>query len=229
MVLVCCWSSKGGSGTTVVAAALAVLLGRSSGGGGGAGALLVDLCGDVPAVLGLPDEPAVAGVAEWLDGGELVPADGLARVEVSVRDGLGLLPRGHGPLVAARAGALSALLASDPRAVVVDAGTLPANGIDAARTELIGALSAAADHSLLVLRPCFLALRRATASAVRPTGTVLLTEDGRALTGADVEEVLGVPIQACVSVTPQIARAVDAGLLASRLPRTLERELRHAA
>jgi hypothetical protein len=231
MVFVCCWSSKGGSGTTVVAAALAVVLSKSSGGGAGsgAGALLVDLCGDVPAVLGLPDEPAVAGVAEWLSGGELVPADGMARVEVSVRDGLGLLPRGLGTLAGARAGALSALLASDPRAVVVDAGALPASGADQARTELIGAMSAAADHSLLVLRPCFLALRRATASAIRPTGIVLLTEEGRALTAADVEEVLGVPVQASVNVTPQIARAVDAGLLASRLPRTLERELRHAA
>ncbi len=231
-MLVCCWSSKGGSGTTVVATALAVVLSKSfraGGGRDGAGALLVDLCGDVPAVLGLPDEPASAGVAEWLDEGELVPADGLARVEKSVSDGLALLPRGRGPLAAARASALSSLLASDPRAVVVDAGSWPSNGTDEARADLVAALSASAEHSLLVVRPCFLAMRRAVAAAIRPTGVVLVTEEGRALTVADVEEALGVPVLTSVSVTPQVARAVDAGLLATRLPRSLERELRNAA
>jgi hypothetical protein len=56
-----------------------------------------------------------------------------------------------------------------------------------------------------------------------------VAEEGRALTPSDVEDVLGAPVRAAVSVTAQVARAVDAGLLASRLPRTLERELRHAA
>jgi hypothetical protein len=94
---------------------------------------------------------------------------------------------------------------------------------------VVSAVAANADHSLLVLRPCFLALRRAMRAPIRPTGVVLVVEEGRALTTPDVEDVLGVPVQAAVSVTAQVARAVDAGLLASRLPRTLERELRHAA
>ena len=97
------------------------------------------------------------------------------------------------------------------------------------RTELVAAVAANADHSLLVVRPCFLALRRAVRAPIRPTGVVLVAEEGRALTTSDVEDVLGAPVQAAVSVTAQVARAVDAGLLASRLPRTLERELRHAA
>jgi hypothetical protein len=223
-VLACCWSSKGGSGTTVVAAALAVVLSKSS----PAGALVVDLAGDVPAVLGVADEPEGAGVAEWLEGGELVPADGLARVEVPVYPGLALLRRGHGVLRTARAPALAAMLAADPRGVVVDGGSIGAGPSDA-RTDVLSALAANADHSLLVVRPCFLAIRRAVHVPVRPTGVVLVVEDGRALTAADVEDVLGIPVQASVSVTAQVARAVDAGLLASRLPRTLERELRHAA
>jgi hypothetical protein len=225
-VLVCCWSSKGGSGTTVIAAALAIVLSRTS----PAGALLVDLGGDVPAVLGLADEPAGVGVAEWLEGGELVPADGLARIETRVEPALSVLPRGRARLRGDRAAALAALLAADPRAVVVDGGAVggPA-GADDERTELVAAIAATAERSLLVLRPCFLALRRAVQAPVRPTGVVLLAEDGRALSATDVEDVLGVPLQASVSVTAQVARAVDAGLLASRLPRTLERELRHAA
>jgi hypothetical protein len=223
-VLVCCWSSKGGSGTTVVAAALAVVLSKLS----ASGALLVDLAGDVPAVLGLTD-PEGAGVSEWLREGELVPADGLARVEVRAHDRLAILPRGRGPMSNGRAGALAALLAADPRPVVVDGGVVATPTTVDQHTELVAAIAANADQSLLVVRPCFLALRRAVVAPVRPTGVVLIEEDGRALTASDVEDVLGVPVQASISVTAQVARAVDAGLLASRLPRSLERELRHAA
>jgi hypothetical protein len=188
----------------------------------------------VPAVLGLPDELSASGVADWLDGGEEVPADGLARVEVPVHAGLALLPCGQTVLRASlspspsRAAALAALLAADPRAVVVDGGWV-GTGAPAGRTELVGALAANAEHSLLVLRPCFLALRRALHAPIRPTGVVLVAEDGRALSAADVEDVLGVPVKVAVTVTAQVARAVDSGLLASRLPRSLERELRHAA
>jgi hypothetical protein len=209
----------------VIAAALAVVLSKAS----PAGAVLVDLAGDVPAVLGLPDESDGAGVAEWLRGGELVPADGLARVEMRAHDRLSVLPRGGGPMPSGRAGALAALLAADPRPVVVDGGLVAATAAVDPHTELVASIAANADQSLLVVRPCFLALRRAMSAPVRPTGVVLVEEDGRALTAADVEDVLGVPVQACITVTAQVARAVDAGLLASRLPRSLERELRHAA
>ena len=57
MPVTICWSAKGGSGTTVVAAALA-LAGRAE-------SLLVDLDGELPAVLGLP-EPADKASADWL-------------------------------------------------------------------------------------------------------------------------------------------------------------------
>ena len=58
---------------------------------------------------------------------------------------------------------------------------------------------------------------------------VLLTEPGRSLTRVDVEDCVGAPVVAEVSVDPAVARAVDAGLLASRLPRGLAKELRRAA
>jgi hypothetical protein len=44
-----------------------------------------------------------------------------------------------------------------------------------------------------------------------------------------VEDCVGAPVVAEVSVDPQVARAVDAGLLATRLPRGLARELDRAA
>ena len=91
------------------------------------------------------------------------------------------------------------------------------------------AVAASASLSLLVLRPCYLALRRALASPLRPSGVILVDEPGRSLGRADVEEALGVPVQARVAWDPTVARCVDAGLLGGRVPRALERALRQAA
>lgn len=214
----CCWSAKGGAGTTVVATALAVLLATRAPGG----ALLVDLAGDVPAVVGVPDDRSSPGVSDWLAGGALVPADGLARLERPASGGLSIIPRGTGALADDRARALVALLRVDHRPVVVDAGVVDGPGVAAS-------VASSAETSLLVTRPCFLALRRAIAAPVRPSGVVLVVEDGRALVAADVEGALGVPVCAQVLVTAQVARAVDAGVLPARLPRSLERELSDVA
>src|SRR5690606_9705591 len=136
-------------------------------------------------------------------------------------EGLALLPRGHEPLDGTRADALAALLAADARPVVADCGTL--------QDEVARSLAASATRSVLVTRACFLALRRAMAAPIRPSEAVLLAEPGRSLGPADVEECLGVPVTAEVAVDPAVARAVDAGLLAVRLPRRLSRELGRAA
>ena len=215
-MLVACWSSKGGSGTTVVATTLALLLARQS----PTGALLVDLAGDAPAALGRPD-PTGPGVAGWLAAGDDVPADALSRLEESVAPGLALLARGPGSLATERADLLAPLLGADPRPVVADCGTDPAG---AAR-----AVAAGATRSVLVTRPCFLALRRALTLPLRPSEVILLTEPGRSLTRSDVEGCIGAPVVAEVAVDPLVARAVDAGLLATRLPRGLARELSRAA
>jgi hypothetical protein len=55
---------------------------------------------------------------------------------------------------------------------------------------------------------------------------VLVTDGARALGRRDVEDVLGVPVRAEIAVEDAVARAVDAGLLARRVPRPLERALR---
>ena len=215
-MLVACWSAKGGSGTTVVAAALALSFARAPG-----GAVLADLAGDAPCVLGVP-EPEGPGLTEWLDAGPSVPADALSRIEIEAAPGLGLLPRGSSSADATdRADVLASLLLGDARTVVADCGVGP---VGAARS-----VAAAASVSLLVVRPCYVALRRALAAPLRPSGVVLVSEPGRALGARDVEDVLGVPVRAEVAVEAAVARAVDAGLLTSRLPRSLERALRRAA
>jgi hypothetical protein len=219
-MLISCWSAKAGVGTTVVAAGLALHLARQR----AAGAVLVDLGGDLPTVLGAPTPPE-PGLAEWLAATGDTPADALARIEPPVAAGLGLLPRGQGSLPVERSRLLAALLTAEPRAVVVDCGLLT----DDAATAVASELAAAGSPSLLVLRPCFLALRRAVGFPLRPTGIVLVVEEGRAITAGDIESVLGAPVVARVRTSVAVARAVDAGLLASAMPRSLERDLRHAA
>jgi len=216
-VLIACWSVKGGSGTTVVSVALASLLARSSTGG----VLLADLGGDCATVLGLPDRPG-PGLCDWLAAGADVAADALTRLEVDVRPGLRLLPWGGPPAGPGSGGErLAAALGAGNRLVVADCG--PAGGAAGM------ALAAMAGLSLLVLRPCSLALRRAIAAPVRPSGVVLIREPQRALCRRDVEDVLGVPVRAEIPYDPAVAQAVDAGLLNCKVPRALERGLRAAA
>jgi hypothetical protein len=215
-LLIACWSSKGGAGATVVASGLALALARS----GPLGALLVDLAGDVPAALGMAGDCG-AGVLDWLATDGAQPS-ALSRLERAASPGLGVLPAGEADPSAAvrpeRTAALTAALAADPRAVVVDCGTIG----QGARGAGI-AVAAEASRSLLVIRPCFLALRRAHAAPVRPSGIVLVREEGRVLGRRDVEDTLGVPVLAELDVEPSIARAVDAGLLGARVPRALVR------
>lgn len=217
-MFICCWSAKGGSGTTVVSAVLSLALARA----GQGEVLLVDMAGDVPAVLGML-EPAGPGLSDWFTAGESVPADGLARIEIEAAPGLSVIARGHGPLEPLdRVEVLAAVLAGDSRVVVADLGRIDANAA-------APIMARSATQSLLVTRPCFLSLRRAVDSPVRPSGLVVVNDPGRALSVSDVESVIGVSAVAEIDVDPAVARAVDAGLLATRLPRGLERSVRKVA
>src|SRR4051794_25925116 len=163
-----CWAAKGGSGTTVVAAAMAISASTPT--------LLVDLAGDVPAVLGIPD-PDGPGVFEWLASD--ASASRLAALEMRVHAQTAVLASGHTtPVAPERWDALATWLRSERRDIVVDAGSTGAPP---------PAIVRAADHALLVTRPCYLALRAAVRSTARPTGVVLVDEPGRALRARDIE------------------------------------------
>lgn len=208
--MIICWAAKGGSGTTVVACALAVSSPRTT------SSMLVDLGGDCATALGL-DEPTGPGVAEWLASPTAGPAE-LARLAVTIRDQVRLIPRGAALPPDGQWARLAAALGGSEN-VIIDAGTgCPPT-----------ALREAAQQSLLVIRPCFIAIRRAQQLSIRPTGIVLVDEPGRALTSRDVENALGVPVVAQVRLDPAVARAVDAGLLLARLPKSLLVSLRSAA
>ncbi|CAB4847851.1 MAG: hypothetical protein F2772_02835 [Actinobacteria bacterium] len=203
-----CWSAKGGSGTTVVAASLALVLSHRR------PTVLVDLAADAPAALGIA-EPSGPGVVDWL-ASPTADAAALWRLATPATDTLQLLPCGQQTAsTGLRWAELAAVLGEYDGTVVIDAGTgTPPS-----------TLFEAATHRLLVTRPCYLALRRAVGCGVQPTGVVLVAEPGRALGARDVERALGAPVLAELPYDPAVARAVDAGLLATRLPRSLAHQI----
>ena len=213
-----CWSVKGGSGTTVVAAALALLCSERS------GAVAVDLAGDLPAALGM-SEPDGPGVFAWMTATPAPAPGALRSLARPVNDRLAVIGRGPAPRPGPGVGAdawerLGHELSGIDAEVVVDAGS----------GGPIAPLLRQAGTSLLVLRPCYLALRRAAAvPSELISGIVLMNDPGRALSRRDIEGALRRPVVAEVPHDPAVARAVDAGLLLGRMPATISRSLRATA
>jgi hypothetical protein len=205
------WSVKGGVGVSAVAALFAL-----SHAGQAEPTLLVDLCGDQPALLGLP-EPDGPGILDWAAAPGR-PADAINRISVDATPDLRVVPRGGG-WPEGDASEMVDALAQQPGHVVVDAGAS-----DAAFARDVVRRS---EQRLLVLRCCYLTLRAAQDLDITPTGVVL--ERGRALGPGDVESVTGVPVVAEIALDIGIARNLDAGLLASRPPRALLRTLANVA
>jgi len=202
----------------VIAAAAALVLAREG------PVRIADLSGDLPAVLGLASDPDL-GLRDWLRAGPEAPTEGLDRLEIDAGRGLVLLPAGTGGLANAspEAGAaLAVALRADPRPTIVDAGVLGAS------SDVLSAFVEVADASLIVVRGCYLALRRAVRveATARASGAVYVDEAGRSLGSRDVANVLGVPILASVGIRASTARAVDAGVLPTRLPDALARPMR---
>ena len=209
--MIVCWSVKGGSGTTVVASTLALMRAAES----QRGALLVDLAGDVPAVLGLA-ESSGPGISDWFAHCDLGSRMTLQSIAIQATANLQIIARGSKQLdVDENFIDLCAALKTFDLPIIVDAGCgLPSPD-----------LLAHASSSLLVTRPCYLSLRRAAQLSVSPTGIVLISEAGRALGKHDVEAVIGAPVIAEIIFDAAIARAVDAGLLASRIPTIMSKQL----
>ena len=215
VAMIVCWSVKGGSGTTVVAAALALVLAQRH----EAGARLVDMSGDTPSALGM-SEPASEGIAEWLNAADHPGVEALNNLMLPVTAHLGVIPRGHNVIVPSQVNLdrlrdLAEAIAQSTKPTVVDAGS----GLAAIP------IIEHATRSLLIIRPCYLALRRASLLTTKPHGIIVITEPGRALGVHDVESVVGAPVLAEIPFDPAIARAVDAGLLAGRVPTLLAKHL----
>lgn len=193
-------SPKGGNGTTVTAASFALLSAQR-----GTSTILIDLCGDIPATLGLA-EPSGPGINDWL-GETCVQSFSTHLQECAlVQDNLMVVHRGSlfvegQPRWNEFADALREL----PHDVVIDAGT----------TFVPDHVRSAMTCTTMVTKACYLSLRRAT-NLARPTNVIVIKEEARALTSRDVSQVLGAPVIAEIPYQSAISRTVDAGLLVDR-------------
>lgn len=211
------WSVKGGAGSSVVAVALASMWSASS----PFGSLLVDGDGDIPAMVG-SSEPAGPGITEWLAADSDVPIAALDRIQLPLSENISLLPKGRRAFVDNQRNVeFVRYLQQQSASVVADLGV-----VDQHSTFALDVLSSAS-RSVLVLRSCFVSLRRALALNLSPTDIVLIEEPQRALCRGDVEDVLGQKLSAVIPFDPAIARCVDAGLLLAKLPEPLRKTVSH--
>lgn len=193
-------SPKGGNCTTITTAAYALISANR-----GTNTVLFDLCGDVPAAIGMA-EPSSPGINDWLSEFSEGDAESLVKMGTPLMNGLVVVHRGSRfvegqPRWEELAEAIHAL----PHNVVIDAGT----------TFVPEEVRKAMDSVTMVTRACYLSLRRAT-HLPKPHNVIVIREEARALTINDVSNVLGVPRLAEIPYNPAISRAVDAGLLPSR-------------
>jgi len=213
-VFTVCWSPKGGSGTSVIASALALNMASAND-----ETLLVDTVGDLELVLGLPRNDT-DGLSDWLQAPPDVAADALSLLEVPVAERLQLLGAGNKTQAAISPGnpertVLAAeLLSRSARSVVVDAGSRGVPKPWLARDA----------HAVMIIRACYLAIQAALAEPLTSsTSVVLVEEPGRALRLSDIKAVFGDHNVISVPWDPAVSRAVDAGLLVHRMPRSLSR------
>lgn len=217
-MLTICRSTKGGSGTSTVTAGLAGICGRQTihRTSPPVRVLTIDLLGDLPAVFGTTSPPI--GVAEWLDRSS---DREFHELTIDCGHSVHLLPTGSNPLPEVTSPSWNRLAAAidhdiaNGTHVFVDAGTGPLPEAFRVRTQTTPL------RTLLIVRPCYLALRRAMEDGPHADGVVLVTGGSRVLTRRDVESVLGIPVVAEVPLHPDVARRVDSGLFLSRLPAAL--------
>jgi hypothetical protein len=168
----------------------------------------------MPAVLGTA-EPAGPGLTDLLRPDAPI---GLAACLVDLGP-MDLLPYGYATIEDVPSGIWTELgkrMAADDRHWIVDAG----NGV-------AQALAPAADQAILMTRHCYLALRAVQRLTFQPTGVVSIHEDGRTLATDNIERVIGAPVITSIPVTADMARCVDAGLLAiARVPRQTRTAMR---
>lgn len=207
-------SVKGGVGTSVIAAALAHSQSKNR------PVLLVDFAGDQPDLLGV--DAGDVGVRDWLRADELVPTANLEGLVVEVSPRLQLLSAGApgdlSNVTAQRSLSVVEALSLPDRLVIADLGVL-----DGSTFSPSSVICAASARTTLVVRACYLGLRRAQRLAIEADDVVEVVEGGRALRTIDIESVLGQPVTARIPFDPLVARAADAGLLTRRLPRSLRR------
>lgn len=208
------WSAKAGSGCSVTAAALALRMSKQF------KTHLIDLGGDQSAILGLAHTPS-QGAADWFAAGREAPPDALAEFAVGVTPRMALIPYGKtqslrgNPVDAELARNFYSALTDLKSELIIDVGT-PDTAIKRAVSEL-------GDVRVLVLRNCYLHVRRAADHPLlaRTAGFIVVRELGRQLDTKTISGALGIPLLGEVLAHSRIAQVVDSGTLVRRQPKFL--------
>jgi hypothetical protein len=187
-----CASPKGGQGCTTIAAVLGVIAAHDQ------PTVLFDTRGDAATILGMRDVQPARTVGDAI--AEAVEPCRRLRVAAVT-----------GESVDTDALTVIEELVLSGHRVIVDTGT---------DHDVLHRFDPLNPQRLLVTRSCYIALRRAVGVPFVPDQVVLIAERQRALTEHDVSVALALPVLS-VPYEPSVARAIDAGLLASRLPRCL--------
>ena len=164
------------------------------------------------------------GLADWAkhrrgDGARAKNLEVLDRYVVEAAPGLDLLPRGW-PQFPASEGDTHAtvddlLVWMAGRGVVVDAGDLAGHVRQRSHSErLVWEIARASDHNFAVTRPCALAARRGRHVNPRPSGLVVVGEDGHEIESGDLAAMWQIPVKATIPASKAVARSVDAGMIA---------------
>lgn len=210
---------KGGVGVSVLAAATAAVLAQDQ------QVTLVDFCGDQPDIFGCSADPVrPEGVSDWLSADASVVEEAVLNLSIDVSSTLRILPMGtsvDGAVSPQRCQQLVSFL-GERGTVVADVGVV---GPDPFATSAL--ICSAGSRTTLVVRACYLAMCRARRLPIVPDDIVEVVEGGRSLRTVDIEAVLRQPITSRLPVDPLVARRVDAGLLAGRVPRALRRSVGH--
>ena len=204
------WSPKGGSGVSTVAAACALAARRSM------PTIVVDPWGDLTALFAVP--PPAVGWNDLVAAAEL-PSDALDRIAVEVDERLRLVaPGGSGHEVERRRTGAGSQVGVDLQAALRRARSTVIVDLGLGEGASASALATTADALVCVIRPCYLALRRALAHPLLApsNGVFVVEEPGRALTANDVASTLQRRELGAVSLRPAIARSIDAGTFVLR-------------
>ena len=232
-----CWSAKGGTGTSTMAAAFAVRAaaalekaGVDEGAAGGP-VTLVDLRGDMNALLGMMSRGAgpVSGRDPWPAGAEAMdPAEVGRGVIAAAGERVGkcmMLVDLHDPAAGSVCDPASEKFPILLRAVceassvvVVDAGTDEADRASSIAETMPNV------RPVMVVRNCYLSIRKAEArGASERSDVVLVEETQRSLGRRDVAAALNARGLHRVVWDARVARSVDAGTMVSMLAPSLRR------
>lgn len=225
--------AKGGSGVSTVVALSALALisatKKRSGSNTPKNVLIVDLCGDISAVLGC-DDPGSIGLAQW---SRSEPRDitTLSHISKAVNSSISILPRGLGPIEISGADLVDELRGLGVDVLIdigavdkTEAGETPpiiADDIAISEQQWRRDLLDCVDVDIVVTRNCFLGLRRLKDLGHIARALVVLVERGRSISTADVELVAQSEAVAEIDIDQRVFRCVDAGLLVARVPRKL--------